>query len=75
MRSVTRQNISGTSCPSTSTKYSITRTVIVTPSPDSSARYEPSGRISEIRFSRMSLFSLITTCVDWIIRAIRAAPW
>ena len=38
MRSVTRQNISGTSWPSTSAKYSMTRTRTVTPSPDSSAR-------------------------------------
>ena len=74
MRSVTRQNISGTTWPSTSAKYSMTRTAIVTPLPDSSARYEPSGRISEVRFSGMSLLSLISTCVDRIIRAIRAAP-
>ena len=53
----------------------MTRTFTVTPSPDSSARYEPSGRISEVRFSGMSLLSLISTCVDRIMRAIRAAPW
>ena len=32
--------------------------------PDSSARYEPSGRICEVRFSGMSLLSLISTCAD-----------
>src|SRR6266404_1311505 len=37
-RSVTRQNISGTSWPSTVTQYSMARTVTVTPSPHSSAR-------------------------------------
>ena len=46
----------------------------MTPSPDSSARYEPSGRICEVRFSGMSLLSLISTCADRIIRAIRARP-
>jgi hypothetical protein len=75
MRSVTRQNISGTSWPSTVTQYSVTRTCTVTPSPDSSARQEPSGRICEVRFSGMSLFSLISTCADRIIRAMRGAPW
>ena len=44
IRSVTRQNISGTSWPSTSTKYSMTRTRTVTPSPDSSARYGAVGQ-------------------------------
>ena len=34
----------------------------MTPSPDSSARYEPSGRICEVRLSGMSLLSLISTC-------------
>ena len=35
---------------------------------------DPSGRISEVLRRGMSLFSLISTCVDSIIRAIRAAP-
>ena len=30
---------------------------MVTPSPETSARYDPSGRISEILFSGMSLLS------------------
>jgi hypothetical protein len=72
MRSVTRQNISGAS---TVTQYSITRTVIVTPSPDSSAWQEQPGRVSEVLRSGMSLFSRISTCVSRIIRAIRGAPW
>ena len=38
----------------------MTRTVIVTPSPEISARYEPSGRISEILFTAMSLLSRIS---------------
>ena len=74
MRSVTRQNSSGTSWPSTVTQYSMTRTVTVTPLPEISARYEPSARISEILFSGMSLFSRIRTCVRAVSRAIRAAP-
>jgi hypothetical protein len=53
----------------------MTRTAIVTPSPDSSARYDPPGRICEVHFSGMSLLSLVSTCADWIIRAIRDAPW
>ncbi|HUZ26485.1 MAG TPA: hypothetical protein VMV07_22245 [Streptosporangiaceae bacterium] len=71
---VTRQNSSGTCWPSTVTQYSMTRTVTVTPSPEISARYEPSARISEILFSGMSLFSRIRTCVQAMSWAIRAAP-
>jgi len=52
----------------------MTRTRTVAPSPDSSARYEPSGRISEVLRSGVSLFSLISTCVDSMSRAIRGAP-
>ena len=74
IRSVTRHNISGTSWPSTVTQYSMTRTVTVTPLPDSSARYKPSCRTGEILFSGMSLFSRISTCVQATSRAIRAAP-
>ena len=37
-------------------------------------RYDPSGRISEVRVSGMSLFSRITR-VEAIMRAIREAPW
>ena len=73
IRSVIRQNISGTSCPPASAKYSMTRTVTVTPSPESSARQEPSGRIFVIRLSRMSLFTRISACVRAMRRAIRAA--
>ena len=74
MRSVTRQNISCTSWPSTVTQYSMTRTITVTPSPEISARYDPSFRIAPALFSGMSLFRRISTCVRAIRRAIRAAP-
>jgi hypothetical protein len=75
MRPVTRQNISGTSWPSTVTQYSMTRTGTVTPSPDSSARQEPSGKMAEVMRNGISLLRRISTCADRIIRAIRAAPW
>ena len=70
---MTRQNISGTSWPSTSTKL-ITRTVMVTPLPEPSARYEPSGRISETLFSGTSLFSRISTCVSAASSFTRRTP-
>jgi len=69
-----RQNIPGTSWPSTSAWHSMTRTSIVTPSPETSARHDPSGRASGTVFSSISLLSRARKCVRCPRAASRPAP-
>src|ERR1019366_6118754 len=61
--------------PATVIVYSMTRTVSVVPPPDSSARWEPSGRNPPARRSGMSLLTRIRACVPVAsIRAMRGTP-